>query len=252
MRVACPCGRSFEVDNGLAGRRIRCSCGRILTVGSNHVYEPPAPATKASPSNRPTRQSGKKSHGRLAVLFIAVFVIGVVFNYISDSGAQPAHPAGQQDAPAVQNPPVSAACDPAEMTRPNSGTELGGPVERGNGRLTIDNGTALDAVAVLVDDYSGQAHRAIYIRSHTRGLFTGVLRGRYSLRFELGEDWLVSRQFCDVRGISEFEEPLEFTETRQNDSILYATYEVTLHSVAGGTARTEPIPAADFVLPPLQ
>jgi hypothetical protein len=53
-----------------------------------------------------------------------------------------------------------------------------------------------------------------------------------------------------VAGTSEFAEAFAFEEHEADDGIEYSTWEVTLHSVPSGTARTHAIPASAFELPP--
>jgi hypothetical protein len=117
--------------------------------------------------------------------------------------------------------------------------------------LTIDNGTRSDAVAVLVRTFDDSPYRAIYIRSHERGIFTRISEGRYYLRFQFGNDWLRERRFCEPYGTSEFVDPLEFRHRQEIDGVVYDIVEVTLHAVAGGSARTHSLPATEFRLPPL-
>ena len=41
ISVSCDCGKSFKVESTRAGKKIRCACGKILTVAD--ASESPAP-----------------------------------------------------------------------------------------------------------------------------------------------------------------------------------------------------------------
>jgi hypothetical protein len=109
----------------------------------------------------------------------------------------------------------------------------------------------LDAVAVATD-VNGPGKLAVYIRSQEN--FTVPIRdGDIQLYFCLGEDWdSGARRFTRRTSFFRFAEPLRFESTFDLDmesgraSTEYTTWEVTLHAVPGGTARTESIPEAEF------
>jgi hypothetical protein len=148
-------------------------------------------------------------------------------------------------------PAITPGCSAADVVRPPTSRELAPFSATGYGRLTIDNGTGVDAVAVLVRAYNERPYRAIYIRSGEKGVFTRVAQGRYYLRFQFGVDWTRQRRFCEIHGTNQFVDVLDFTERLRGDAIEYAVFEVTLHQVVGGNARTESLASADFELPPL-
>ena len=268
--LQCPCGRTYEVDDSLTGRRLRCGCGRILTIGTTIVYEPPRreQAGVRSESRGTPPQSGRDAGipgwGVLAIVVgsIAVMLLVAPRDPTVRSGGSvttrsPAASTGVRGASAPPDhsrdlaPANPVACKPADVIRPRTSQELGQFYLTGHGRLTISNGTAMDAVAVLVRASDRTPYRAIYIRTGERGVFTRVARGRYYLQFQFGVDWLRERRFCEVQGVSQFVDPLEFEEFYDYDGVTYTTFEVTLHPVTGGNARTERIPATQFQLPPL-
>ena len=80
---------------------------------------------------------------------------------------------------------------------------------------------------------------------------TSVPLGRYRLRFQVGSEWLPERRFCWLRGTSEFDSAFEFGEIKSETGTQYKTYEVTLHPVPEGTARTHVLADSSFELPPL-
>lgn len=270
--LRCPCGRIYEVDESLAGRRLRCGCGRILTIGTTIVYEPPPRGRDPDPVGRVTDQStsGSREGDGVPTGWVVAFVIAAILLMALLAPNDPAAPrsgsrtvrppAAATGADRIRNPvdvalgsraAVPVACDPAEVIRPRSSQELSRYYATGNGRLTIANGTDMDAVAVLVRTYDRKPYRAMYIRAGENGVFTRVARGRYYLRFQFGIDWLRERRFCEIRGISQFTETLDFEEFFDGEAVNYTTFEVTLHPVVGGNARTERISAAEFQLPPL-
>ena len=92
--------------------------------------------------------------------------------------------------------PTPPSCPAEAQVRPRSGAELGRPFRGGLGSLRVENGTSLDAAAVLIDDVTDVPQRAIFIRSGESGSMTSVPTGRYRLRFQLGSDWVSERRFC--------------------------------------------------------
>jgi hypothetical protein len=125
---------------------------------------------------------------------------------------------------------------------PASGTEFKRAPRDGLGRLTIRNGSQNAAYAVLVDLGSGSTHRSMIIRPGEKAAFTKIRAGAYRLRFLQGAGWTgTSRRFCTRLSASEFERPMVFEEIEREDGIEYDQIEVTLHPVAGGTAKTRPL-----------
>jgi hypothetical protein len=106
------------------------------------------------------------------------------------------------------------------------------------------NGTETDAVAVLV--LGDVPRRAIYVRAHETGVMTSIPVGLYRLQFRQGNTWLKTRRFCEVTATSEFTDAIEFYETQEG----FNNIRVTLHPVPTGTARTMPLSAGSFRLPP--
>jgi hypothetical protein len=112
----------------------------------------------------------------------------------------------------------------------------------GEGELRVENGLDLDAVAVLSRP-DGTWMVAVYIQNHDNLTITQVQDGTYELYFTLGEDWdSQEARFTRRRSLSRFEDPFNFNTTATTHTV----WSVTLHSVAGGTADTEPIPEGEF------
>lgn len=265
----CPCGRTYETGEWLSGRRLRCTCGRILTIGTPFVYEAPttepvgARAADHRSTEGPTADSTGGSAGTAALFLgaIAVFLFLVFVMADRAMTPPPVQPAPRRVASAssgpspleryARPPATTPTCPAADVLRPRTSRELAPFSSTGHGRLTIDNGTGLDAVAVLVHAYDEHPYRAIYIRAGEKGIFTRIAQGSYYLRFQFGADWTRQRRFCEIHGTEQFVEVLDFTERLKGDVIEYAVFEVTLHRIAGGNARTEVLASTEFELPPL-
>lgn len=203
----------------------------------------------------------KLSKGRWLILAAAAvfIVIGFAHNFgklaplPTSSQVIPNQSIRQPDSPRIPAAPPTpqvSACPPNLIKRPVSGAELGGHYSGGLGLVRIINGTASDAAAVLVQAQKNIPVRSIYIRSHESGLITKVPAGTYSLRFQFGSSWRTDRKFCEISGTSVFEENFDFNEKKSEEGVHYMEWEVTLNPVPQGTARTQKIPDATFVLPP--
>ncbi len=268
ITVRCACGETYHTDEQHIGRRIQCRCGKVLEIAAPlHPWELPVPRERSSPPA--TESLGHHSEvyplrTPLATALpwvAAASIAGVVllFSVSSWLGNPPQQrnsnatvppPAASIPAPAARVQPVPQ-CPPEAQLRPKSGVDVGGRRHRGGlGRLRVANGTALDAVAVLIDNTTEAPRRAIFIRSGESGAMTSVPPGRYHLRFQVGADWLVERRFCQIRGTSDFDSAFEFYEVESDRETRYAAYEVTLHAVPQGTARTHFVPDSRFELPP--
>ncbi len=113
--------------------------------------------------------------------------------------------------------------------------------------LKIANGTGHDAVAKLVSEAAGRLCRFVYIGAGRSVTIQGIGSGKYRLLFCTGTHWSKAekhfRQSCYSK---RFEKPVEFSEHYTATGVEYSTNEVTLHPVAGGSARTQAIPQAEF------
>jgi hypothetical protein len=137
-----------------------------------------------------------------------------------------------------------------QAPRPRSGIELGGSYRGGRGRITVNNGSASDALAVLQDAFSRRPRRAIYIRTGETGIVTSIPPGRYQLLFQFGEVWLHSRRFCHVDRTAQFDDVFAFDERTEDDGVTYRSFRVTLHAVPNGEATTSALPNEPLLLPP--
>jgi len=269
ITVRCTCGETYNADEQHAGRRIRCRCGKVLEivaapnprdlVGSQERFD----SSSREPLDRPAEAYPRRTPKPIARRWaVAASVAGIlllswgVYHIANPPQEKNSRASVRPPPPAIPAPvatvqPVLPPCSPEAQVRPRSGAELGGRHRGGLGRLRVANGTDSDAVAVLIDDATEAPRRAIFIRSGESGAMTSVPPGRYRLRFQLGSDWLAERRFCRTRGTSEFDSAFDFEEVESDRGTRYSTYELTLHPVPQGTARTHVVSDSRFELPPL-
>lgn len=122
----------------------------------------------------------------------------------------------------------------------------------GLGELTIKNGTNNDAVVKLVPTITNKSAMTFYVRRNSNFTIKKIRDGNYKLYFVVGRhydaDSLIFLQDCSF---AVFEEGFSFTtdKYRVEDKIKteYSTFEITLHPVIGGTARTDAITKKDFL-----
>jgi DnaJ-domain-containing protein 1 len=190
----------------------------------------------------------------LVILFVGLVIVGGLAGLLSGESRQSSTPTValpklELVKPTVQVLHVEPLCDDSLVVRPKSGVEFGGRHRGGLGRLKVENGTENDAVAVLVDEATRVATRAVYVRSHEIGLVTSIPPGAYRVRFQLGISWLRERRFCAPFATSEFNDRFDFREVPSDQATEYSTFEVTLHPVIGGTAKTHALSARELALP---
>lgn len=269
ITVRCTCGETYHADDQHVGRRIRCKCGNLLEIvpalNPRHLVGSPeqSAASSREPSDYPAEAYGRHTRHPLsrpwavAASVAAILVLSWAVYRIANPPREKTLSTSLRPAPlAIPAPvatvqPVPPPCPPEAQVRPRSGAELGGRYRGGLGRLQVANGTDSDTVAVLIDDATEAPRRAIFIRSGESGAVTSVPLGRYRLRFQLGSDWLAERRFCRIRGTSEFYSAFDFQELESDRGTKYNAYEVTLHPVPQGTARTHALSDSRFELPPL-
>ena len=123
----------------------------------------------------------------------------------------------------------------------------------GLGELTIKNGTDNDAVVKLVPITINKSALTIYVRRNSNFTIKKIKDGNYKLFFVVGrhydEDSLIFLQDCSF-AVFEKGFPFNTTEYRISDKIKteYSVFEITLHGVIGGTAKTDAITKKDFLL----
>lgn len=144
--------------------------------------------------------------------------------------------------------PTPAPTAPPETIRYPTGTNLMRPLSaNGRGVLHISNGTGFDAIAKLVDVGTNLTVRLVYIQANTDGEITSISSGDYSVKFALGTGYdRDSGHFIYAQSFAKFDETFDFHQYRTSDGIEWTDYNISLHGVVGGTARTSRISASEF------
>jgi len=254
-----------EINRAYSVLATSVAAGRSTPGPPTSQAAPPTPASRPNPNASPKSPrstwsprwpSGVWLVGSLLALWWAASVWD---SYLSTS-ALPARVTGGY-APSdietvaveplrvVESEPLTAVPCEGIVLAPKSGTEIGGRHRGGLGNLTIKNGSESDAIAVVIDAASLQPRRAIYIRRGEPGLMKSMPVGTYIVRFQLGETWLAARRFCNIVSTSEFENHVEFTETRTETGTKFSRVELTLYTVQGGNAPTDLLPNDPLPLP---
>ncbi len=122
----------------------------------------------------------------------------------------------------------------------------------GLGQLKIKNGTSNDAVAKLVNLTTRRSVLTVYIRRNSNLNLSKIRDGNYRLYFVLGRRYDAEQNiFMDNCSFSVFEEAFDFNTYSYNVSdgveTNYSVFEVTLHPVVGGTARTSSVSKNEFL-----
>jgi hypothetical protein len=115
------------------------------------------------------------------------------------------------------------------------------------GSLTVSNSTGQDAIVKLVPNGADFAASKFIVRNDATDELDEIADGTYRVMFGLGADWdTPTQQFRDTRSAQRFDETFQFNTTEMDSGWRYTTYEITLHTVPLGTARTSTIPDAEF------
>lgn len=159
-------------------------------------------------------------------------------------------PKSIENKPPVNIPESTPTLEPNQSSAnsPATGTNLikpRGPI--GRGTLKVINGTDRDAVVKLAEESSKKTRRLFFVRANSEFKIEGIGMCKCILQFSMGTDWEKSkRKFLRDKSFSQFDDLLEFRETKTNLGIEWATFEVTLHSIQDGNAHTTPIDESDF------
>ncbi len=122
---------------------------------------------------------------------------------------------------------------------------------KGLGEVKIENGTDLDAVVKLVNNYSKKSIYTVYIKAKSTYKISEISDGVYDLYFAHGKDWhKESQKFLVSNSYSKFEDNFDFTTKYeyQSDGVnrIYTILEITLHPVLGGSAKTDTVSENEF------
>jgi hypothetical protein len=99
----------------------------------------------------------------------------------------------------------------------------------------------------LANSSSNKTRRLVYVSANSEFTIKGIGSCNCNVQFSSGIDWDgAKRNFLRNQSYSQFEEFLEFRETRTTYGVEWAVFEVTLHPVLYGTARTTSISESEF------
>lgn len=148
----------------------------------------------------------------------------------------------------LANNPTAAPTAPRETVRYPTGANLMRPLSTGGrGVLHISNGTEFDAIAKLVDARSNLTVRLVYIQANTNADIGEISSGDYFVKFALGTGYNEdSGRFLYAQSFAKFDEIFDFHQYRTSDGVEWTDYDISLHPVVGGTARTSRISASEF------
>jgi hypothetical protein len=152
----------------------------------------------------------------------------------------------------VPHKDVSKQASPPRPTEYNSlptGTRIEEDVgTSGHGELTVDNGTAEDAVVRLSDVTTNQTVRWFFVQAHSSAHVSRMPPGSYRLTYTTGLDWVESEDSFKWRpSYSEFARTLDYREQRDSEGVQYHTINVTLHPVITGNVRARTITRGEFL-----
>jgi hypothetical protein len=118
----------------------------------------------------------------------------------------------------------------------------------GHGELTVENGTAEDAVVRLSDVAADQTMRWFFVQTHSSAHVPGIPQGSYRLTYTTGIDWIESEDsFRWHPSYSQFERAFDYSENRDSEGVQYKTISVTLQPVPSGNVRTRAITREQFL-----
>jgi hypothetical protein len=130
------------------------------------------------------------------------------------------------------------------IERPANGKVLVNKLSGGLGRLKVKNGGDGDAYLVLAKTSAPRkAVLGVYVRAGRTATVRGIRDGNYLVYFSQGARWDgFSRRFTVDPERRRFEDSIRFRTTRT----AYTIWTLSLETVPGGNAPTEPIDEAEF------
>jgi hypothetical protein len=115
------------------------------------------------------------------------------------------------------------------------------------GSLRVSNGTNRNAYVKLVELRSRTLVGALYVKANSTLTLNQIPDGTYQVLFVLGEGWNPNTQsFTKNKYFAKFNQSLNFTTMQLGNSIQYRVFQLTLHPVAGGKARTSGVNEQEF------
>jgi hypothetical protein len=152
---------------------------------------------------------------------------------ITDAGPTPSasSPESLSAVPATPISPPPTAAGP----RPDNAAVLIDRGPNGQGILTINNGTQLDAVVTLA--VAEDAKHSIFVQAGNEAQLKSIADATYTIYVQQGGGWNNDLQiFTENAQYSKFDTPATFTTKKAGGSVQYTKFSITLHPVIGGTA----------------
>lgn len=118
---------------------------------------------------------------------------------------------------------------------------------QGRGTLRVINGTGYDAAVKLVDSHTGETRHFVRISSGDEITIRGISPCSCILKAATGTNWdQRTGRFLHNHAFFQFNDRLNFRETRTNNGVEWSNYTATLHPVTDGRALTTPISESSF------
>lgn len=183
------------------------------------------------------REKQWKRHKKISFLLVGLLIVVVVGFFYSDY---------------LEKQKVQPINNEVYNSLPNGTILNSAPLYlEGLGEVKIENGTDLDAVVKLVKNYPKESIYTVYIKAKSTYKISEISDGVYDLYFAHGRDWdKESQKFLVNNSYSKFEDNFDFTTRNeyQSDGVkrIYTVFEITLHSVLGGSAKTDRVSENEF------
>jgi hypothetical protein len=117
----------------------------------------------------------------------------------------------------------------------------------GGGSLKVSNGTNRDAFVKLVEPRTRILVGTLYVKANSASTLDQIPDGTYQVLFVLGEGWNPNTQsFTKNKRFAKFDKPLNFTTMQLSNGIQYRVFQITLHPVVSGNARTSGVNEQEF------
>jgi hypothetical protein len=242
----CNCGMLYVSKGRVLGNKMTCSkCGRTPQIEQLKL-------ASVSSVPIPNRSTLLRNYNQFSSTFLTRRIVLAAVSIASLLGMMIYLPRTQQGTQ-LSTLPVSlnSVLEPSPSRSPVSltnGTNIIPPQDlQGFGKLKIVNGTTRDAAVKLVDSISGKTRRFVYVQANRETTIANISPCNCYLKFSMGIDWEQKKQkFLQNPSFSQFSKTLDFKEIKKEAGVEWMEYQVTLHPVPHGSARTRQIDARDF------
>jgi len=118
----------------------------------------------------------------------------------------------------------------------------------GRGTLTIDNGTARDAVIKIVNEQTGLSMVEFYIWSRQTASVEHIPDGDFCVIFASGWDWNSTvGTFTRDKSFAKFDSPFDFVTTSRPQGYEYSVFTLTLQPVVNGNVKMTDVGEEEFL-----